>query len=86
MSAPVAAPSRAVSIGIPALFVVLWSSGFIAAKAGLQAADPLTFLALRFALVTILMLGVVALSRAPWPAPGGEVGPIAVAGALMQAV
>ena len=42
MSAPAAAPSRAVSLGIPALFVVLWSSGFIAAKAGLQAADPLT--------------------------------------------
>ena len=86
MTASAAAPSRAVSLGIPALFVVLWSSGFIAAKAGLQAADPLTFLTLRFALVTLLMLAVVLVSRPPWPATWGEVGHIAVAGALMQAI
>jgi drug/metabolite transporter (DMT)-like permease len=86
MSDPAAAPSRALSFGIPALFVVLWSSGFIAAKAGLQAADPLTFLALRFALVTVLMLAVVLFTRPPWPRTWGEVGHIAVAGALMQAI
>ena len=86
MTAPAAAPSRLVSLGIPALFVVLWSSGFIAAKAGLQAADPLTFLTLRFALVTLLMLAVVLVSRPPWPSTWGEVGHIAVAGALMQAI
>ncbi|MDA0218703.1 MAG: DMT family transporter [Proteobacteria bacterium] len=86
MTAPAAAPSRLVSLGIPALFVVLWSSGFIAAKAGLQAADPLTFLTLRFALVTLLMLVVVLVSRPPWPSTWGEVRHIAVAGALMQAI
>ena len=86
MTAPAAAPSRALSFGIPAVFVVLWSSGFIAAKAGLQAADPLTFLALRFALVTVLMLAVVLVTRPPWPHTWGEVGHIAVAGALMQAL
>ena len=35
----------------PALFVVLWSTGFIAAKYGLPYAPPLTFLLVRFALV-----------------------------------
>lgn len=86
MTAPADAPSRFLSVGIPALFVVLWSSGFIAAKAGLQAADPLTFLALRFALVTVLMLVIVLVTRPPWPHTWGEVGHIAVAGALMQAI
>lgn len=70
---------------IPALFVVLWSSGFIAAKIGVRDAGPLTFLTLRFALVTILMLIVVAAMRAPWPRSPREVGHIAVTGVLMQA-
>ena len=39
----------------PAVFVVFWSSGFIAAKAGLPYAGPLTFLAVRFAIVVGLI-------------------------------
>ena len=52
-------------VGVPALFVVLWSTGFIGAKLGLPYAGPLTFLTVRFwlaaALFTLLalaMLGV----------------------------
>ena len=86
MTSPAAPASRASAAAIPALFVVLWSSGFIAAKAGLHAAEPLTFLALRFSLVGLLMLAVVAVMRAPWPRTWGEVGHIAVAGTLMQAL
>ena len=37
-----------VSAAIPAAFVLLWSSGFVAAKIGLEASGPLTFLALRW--------------------------------------
>ncbi|MBT7646182.1 MAG: EamA/RhaT family transporter, partial [Rhodospirillaceae bacterium] len=59
--------SLGVSVAIPTLFVLLWSSGFIAAKTGVQYSGPLTFLALRFALVTFLMLGVALAMRAPWP-------------------
>ena len=43
---------------IPALFLLLWSSGFIAAKTGLAHAETLTFLSLRYVLVTLLMTGV----------------------------
>jgi drug/metabolite transporter (DMT)-like permease len=39
----------------PLLFVVLWSSGFIGAKFGLPYAEPLTFLALRFAAVVAVL-------------------------------
>ncbi len=54
-------------VGAPALFVFLWSTGFIGAKAGMPYAEPLTFLALRFGLVTLLMLPVAILTGAPWP-------------------
>ena len=51
----------------PVLFVVLWSTGFIAAKYGLPYAPPLTFLLYRFALVATLMAVVALATRAPWP-------------------
>lgn len=40
----------------PALFVVLWSTGFIGSRLGAPHAEPFTFLALRFALVLILLV------------------------------
>ena len=39
----------------PAIFVVLWSTGFIATKYVLHSAEPLTYLAIRMALVVGLM-------------------------------
>jgi drug/metabolite transporter (DMT)-like permease len=51
----------------PALFVVLWSTGFISAKFGLPYAGPLTYLLLRFALVARLMSGLALALRSPWP-------------------
>jgi drug/metabolite transporter (DMT)-like permease len=39
----------------PALFVVLWSSGFIAAKLGRNGAEPFTFLSIRFLIVLAIM-------------------------------
>ena len=51
----------------PGLFVILWSTGFIGAKYGLPYCGPLTFLFLRFCIVS-LVLGLVALgSGAVWP-------------------
>jgi drug/metabolite transporter (DMT)-like permease len=68
----------------PAVFVVLWSSGFIGAKLGLPYAEPATFLLVRFAFVLAILLPLCWLSRARWPAPRGVVH-MAAAGALMQA-
>src|SRR3569623_2644458 len=65
----VTTPARPAFAGIyPALFVVLWSTGFIAAKYGLPYAPPFTFLLVRFALVAALMSIVALATRAPWPA------------------
>jgi drug/metabolite transporter (DMT)-like permease len=68
---------------VPAFFVLIWSTGFIAAKFGLPYAPPLTFLLLRFVGVLVVLLPLVLVMRAEWPI--GEVGHIAVAGILIQA-
>ncbi len=77
------------SIGLsrvaPGLFVLLWSTGFIGAKFGLPYAEPLTFLLLRFALVTVLMAAVALALRAPWPKSPREAAHIAVGGLLVHA-
>ncbi len=72
--------------GIPALFVVLWSTGFIGARLGLPHAGPLTFLALRYGLAAGLLVLVGLAARAPWPRRPAEVGHYAVAGLLMHGV
>src|SRR3982075_4243928 len=51
----------------PAIFVVLWSTGFIATKYVLHNAEPLTYLTIRMALVVALMAIIVAIARPPWP-------------------
>lgn len=40
----------------PALFVVLWSTGFLGTKLGAQEAEPFTFLSIRFMLVLALLV------------------------------
>jgi drug/metabolite transporter (DMT)-like permease len=51
----------------PSLFVVLWASGFIAAKFGLPYVEPLTFLTLRMIGIVILLGAVIVLTRPKWP-------------------
>src|SRR5437763_1351385 len=51
----------------PALFVVLWSTGFIGTKYVLHNAEPLTYLAIRMVLVVALMAVIAAIARPRWP-------------------
>jgi drug/metabolite transporter (DMT)-like permease len=69
---------------MPALFVVLWATGFIGAKLGLPYAPPLKFLLLRFLIVIVLMTLLALAARAPWPR-GVRLVHVAVAGILLQA-
>ncbi len=55
----------------PAVFVVLWSTGFIGTKYVLHNAEPLTYLAIRMALVVVLMAIIAAIARPQWPDRGG---------------
>lgn len=50
----------------PALFVVLWSTGFIGTKYVLSGAEPLTYLAIRMVLVVAIMAVIVAIARPCW--------------------
>ena len=70
----------------PLLFVLLWSTGFIGAKLGLPHAEPLTFLAIRFSLVMVLMTLLALAMRAPWPRDARQWFHIGVTGLLVHAV
>jgi len=82
---PAAPPSPVAGLAIPALFVFLWSSGFIGAKLGLPYCGPLTYLSLRYACVVLLMLPVCWLARAAWPASRTEAAHVMAAGVMIQA-
>ncbi len=69
---------------MPALFVLLWASGFIGAKYGLPYAPPLSFLSWRFVFVIALMTLLALAMRAPWPR-GVQIVHVAIAGVLLQA-
>lgn len=70
----------------PLVFVATWSTGNIFTKLGLPHAEPFTFLAIRFALATLLLGAIAMIFRAPWPASAREIGHILVAGALVYTV
>ena len=40
----------------PAIFTLLWAGGYGVAKLGLQSAEPMTLLALRYALAVLLLI------------------------------
>jgi drug/metabolite transporter (DMT)-like permease len=73
-------------VGVPALFVVLWSTGFIGAKLGLPYAGPLTFLTVRYWLAAALLALLALATRAPWPRRAAEVRHYAIAGLLVHAL
>lgn len=51
----------------PALFVLLWSTGWIVAKYANEYAGPLTFLAYRFAIATVAFAIIAVIMSAKWP-------------------
>ena len=68
----------------PPLFVVLWATGFIAARLVIPHADPLTFLILRYGLAAGLLTLIAAAARAPWPATSAQWRDGMVAGVLIH--
>ena len=68
----------------PVVFVLLWSAGFAFVALGLPDSEPLTFLALRYAVVVALLLPLFALLRPPPPAGRGEWLPLVTGGVLVQ--
>ncbi|WP_175694398.1 DMT family transporter [Burkholderia ambifaria] len=69
----------------PALFLLLWASAFVFLKLGLRDADPLTFLALRYACVVALLAGPFLWLRPALPRARDEWRNLIVVGLLLQA-
>jgi drug/metabolite transporter (DMT)-like permease len=67
----------------PAVFVVLWATGFVVAKLSVGHVEPLTFLAIRFPIAGALFAGIAFYQRALWP-KAGLAFHAAVAGALLH--
>ena len=70
----------------PALFLGLWSTGYVAAKFGLAFAEPMTFLALRFACVVAIMAVLFFVLRPPLPNTPMDWAHLAIVGFLIQSM
>jgi drug/metabolite transporter (DMT)-like permease len=70
---------------IPALFVVIWSTGFIVAKAALPHGDLQLFLLIRLSITAAALGALATIARGKWPG-GKQVGYQLVAGMLLQGV
>jgi drug/metabolite transporter (DMT)-like permease len=70
----------------PAIFLILWSGGFSIAKLGIRHAEPLTFLALRYAIVLIILTPFAMALRPAWPRRLAQWLHIAMVGFLIQGV
>ncbi len=68
---------------IAALFVFIWSTGFIVGKAIVPYADPTLFLFVRICIAAVLFTGIALYSKVQWP-PLREVPKHMLAGILLQ--
>ncbi|HEU5293990.1 MAG TPA: DMT family transporter [Burkholderiaceae bacterium] len=71
---------------MPAVFVLIWSTGFVVARLGMPHAPPMSFLAWRYAL-SIIAIGawIVCSSGVPWPRQRSQWWHLAVLGMLQHA-
>ncbi len=69
---------------VPAIFVLVWSTGFIVARYGMPYSEPMTFMFLRFTGVLLVMVPVVLVQKVRWPSKQ-ECWHIAIAGIMLQA-
>jgi drug/metabolite transporter (DMT)-like permease len=67
-------------------FVIVWGSGFLATKTGIQYAAPFTFLSLRFIVGIIFLLPILVVVKPRWPANSTEWAHVIIAGLLMHAI
>lgn len=70
---------------MPAVFVLIWSTGFIVARYGMPHSPPMKFLAVRFALSVLCFAVWASLARAAWPRTRSQWTHLAATGVLMHA-
>ena len=70
---------------MPAVFVLIWSTGFIVARYGMPYAPPFTFLLWRYFFSILCFLPWIVLARVAWPRDRKQTLHLAVTGVLMHA-
>jgi drug/metabolite transporter (DMT)-like permease len=70
---------------MPAVFVLIWSTGFIVARYGMPHAPPMSFLAWRYALSILCFLPWIIVAKVKWPASRSQWMHLAVTGIFMHA-
>jgi drug/metabolite transporter (DMT)-like permease len=70
----------------PLTFVLIWSTGWIAARYAAPYADPLTFLSVRFALAGLVVVAISLAVGARWPASPRDALHAMMSGVLLHAI
>lgn len=70
---------------MPAVFVLIWSTGFVVARYGMPHSPPLTFLAIRYALSVLCFLPWILWAGVRWPRDSRQWLHLGVTGVLMHA-
>ncbi len=70
---------------MPAVFVLIWSTGFVVARYGMPHAGPMAFLGVRYALSIAAFAVWIAFARAAWPHGRAQWWHLSVTGVLMHA-
>ncbi len=81
-----ARPSTAPTAAVPAVFVLIWATGFVAARFVAPHADAVTFVALRVVCVAGVLALLATALGARWPRGGRDWADALVAGILMQGI
>jgi drug/metabolite transporter (DMT)-like permease len=79
------APSVPLLRAMPAVFVLIWSTGFIVARFGMPHAPPFGFLCLRYAMSALCFGAWILWARAAWPRGRDQWLHLMVVGALVHA-
>ena len=53
----------------PALFVMMWATGFVVARLSAHHVEPLTFLSIRFPIAALIFATIAVALKSPWPGP-----------------
>jgi drug/metabolite transporter (DMT)-like permease len=70
---------------MPAVFVLIWSTGFVVARYGMPHAPPMKFLAVRYGLSVACFLVWAFAARAAWPRTGAQWAHLGMTGVFMHA-
>ncbi len=70
----------------PAIFVLLWSTGWLAARAAMPFSEPLTFLTLRYVVAALALAAICAAMSVEWPRDRRAIGHAIFSGVPLHAM